>query len=133
MIQKTSGTPIAGYVQLTPGSLGPVAIPIFTLAGGSAYTLQAASGGVGGERIYIAAITVSTNDSTQRLVTIDTGGATPTKLANVYVTSTLPPVAIAFAPGTVRGIAATALRATVSALSASTTIEVTISGYVSRS
>jgi hypothetical protein len=121
-----SGRPFWGYVQLTNGAPGPVNIPIFTVRGVAAYTIQA------NDLLYITSIALSSNDTTQALVTVDSGGTTPTKFASQYLSATQPPGVVQFAWGTAPGIFGTLLRATASAITAAKTVEVLIQGAISK-
>src|SRR5690348_2285085 len=94
----TTGSPVTGYASLSSTSLGPTQLQLFSTMGAGAYMLSPF------EYLYITNVQISTNDATQRLVTLDTGGLTPTKLASLYATSSFPPIAQAFAPGTCRGL-----------------------------
>jgi hypothetical protein len=122
------GLPVVAYASLTSGAPGPVALSLVTVEGQAAYTLQPA------ERLYITALSVSTNDATQRLATLDTGGPTPTKLASMYMVSPGPTSNVTenFAPGTVRGIAGVVPRASAPAVTNPKTIEMVATGYVAR-
>jgi len=120
------GTPFVGYLSLVNGAIGPTNIPIFTVMGQAAYTMQA------NERLYITNITVSSNDTTQALITVDSGGTTPTKLLSSYLSTTQPPAVVNMPPGTMRGIAGTLLRGTAGAITATKSVEIVVTGYISR-
>lgn len=123
-----NGTPVVGYLSLTNGAPGPTAIA-FTFADGTnrSYTF------VSQERLYITNITISSNDGTQALITVDSGGATtPTKLASQYLSATQPPGVVQFAPGTCRCEFGVAPRGTASAVTAAKTVEIVVNGYIAR-
>ena len=122
-----TGTPVVGYASLTNGAPGPTSFALqVTMGGASAYTLAAT------ERLYITNITISTNDAAAPLVTIDTGGTTPTKLTRVYASPTSPPSPEAIPPGVCRGLFGVAPRASAPAVTLGKTVEVVIAGYVGR-
>lgn len=123
-----TGTPFLGYVSLTHAAPGPVAIALFTVMGQAAYTLQAA------ERCYITNISLSSNDSAgTEIVTVDTGGATPTKLANLYIPTNQYPATFSYPPGSMNGVLGVAPRAGAPAgITLGKTIEIVLIGYISR-
>jgi hypothetical protein len=121
-----SGTPVIGYLSLVTATPGPVAFALFTVMGAAAYTLQAK------ERVYITAITLSSNDSANTgIVTVDSGGTTPTKFASMYIPSANLPGTASLPPGTARGIYGVVPRAGIASVTALKTIEIIISGYIS--
>jgi hypothetical protein len=121
-----SGTPFIGYLSLITATPGPMAFALFTVMGASAYTLKAT------ERCYLTAITLSSNDSANTgIVTVDSGGTTPTKFASLYIPSSNLPGTMAIPPGTARGIFGTLPRAGITSVTALKTIEIVISGYIS--
>jgi hypothetical protein len=122
-----NGTPFIGYVSLSNGSPGPTALTLYQVVGQSAYSLQPT------ERLYITAISISTNDTTQQLITVDSAGPTPTYLARVYLANTQPPYFAAIPAGTMRGIFNTVPRAGAGAVTLGKTVEVIVAGYISRS
>jgi hypothetical protein len=135
MINTVNGSPAGGYLSLVNGAIGPTAIPLQNLAfvgTSNTVTLQAASGNIAAERFYVTGITISSDDPAMALVTIDSGGSSPTKLASVYVSSTLPPVSLVFSPGIVRCAPAANPRATASAVATTKSIECRATGYISR-
>jgi hypothetical protein len=119
-----TGTPFVGYSQLTNGAPGPKVFQIFLEMGQAAVAMPA------GFRPYIVNITLSSNDTTAALVTLDTGGATPTKLVSAYMSATqqLQPEEVDL--GIVRGIFGTAPRLGASAVSVAATVECVIIGYL---
>jgi hypothetical protein len=126
VINDRNGTPFVGYASLTNGAPGPTSFALFTQMGSAAYTLQA------GERCYVTNITVSSSDSgTSQLLTVDSGGTTPTKFASAYVNAGKPLQPISLPPSTCHGIAGVAPRATAAAVTTGT-VELTLFGYVSR-
>ena len=130
MLNSLSGTPFIGYVSLTNGAVGPT--PFTLYVNGAAYTLQALSGSVAAERIYITNITISSNDTTQALVTVDDNSTPPVKLASQYLSSTQPPGIEQLPPGIGRLAPGKVPRATASAVTAAKTVEFMIKGYISR-
>jgi hypothetical protein len=126
MGQKLDGNPFTGYVSLTNAAPGPVNIPIFTVMGVAAYTIQPS------DKLYILFISVSSNDTAQALVTVDTAGTTPTKLLSQYLSSTQPPGIMQAPWGSIQGIAGTLLRATASAVTSGKTVEVLVYGTVGK-
>lgn len=123
MIPST-GTPFVGNLSFSAAG-GPTAIPLYIGAGaGTAYTLQA------GEFVVLTNITITTNDATSDLVTVDDGAATPKLFAKGYVSTTqvinesIPPgICFVKKPGQNP-------RATVGTLTAAKTVEVVIKGYI---
>jgi len=126
MINPNSGTPFVGYVSLTNGAIGPTNFAIFTVIGAAAYTLQST------ERLVITNITVSSSD-TIALLTVDSGGTTPTKFYSGYVQGSVSPHSVNIPPGVLHGIFGTLPRAIASAVSATKTIECIINGFITRS
>lgn len=124
MINSNTGTPLTGYISLANGSLGPTAFALFVNS--AAYTLNAA------ERVYVTNITLSSNDGTQALITVDDGGTAPQKLVSTYLSATQPPAVVAPPPGCCRTEPGHVPRATASAITATKTVECTIQGYVAR-
>jgi hypothetical protein len=122
-----SGTPFVGYLSLTNGAIGPTAFTLFTVMGKAAYTLQST------ERLYITNITISSNDTTQALVTVDTGGSTPTKLASTYLSTSQPPAVENIPLGACKTIFGTVPRGTASAVTSTKTVEFVIKGLISQS
>jgi hypothetical protein len=120
------GTPVLGYISLAPGSLGPTAFSLFTVKGQAAYTLAA------NERVYITNISISTNDTAVPLITIDTGGPTPTNVLRAYMPASMQAVQESIAVGAAPCIFGVVPRATASAITAAKTVEITIAGLVSR-
>jgi predicted ribosome-associated RNA-binding protein Tma20 len=120
----STGTPFVGNLSFAAAG-GPTAIPIYVVAGSAtAYTLQA------GEFICLTNITITTNDATPQLVTVDDGAATAKIFAKGYVSTTqvisenIPPgICFVQKPGQ-------NARATVAALTAAKTVEVVIKGYI---
>ncbi len=126
-IQNLNGTPVIGYVSLTNGAPGPTAFALFTVMGQAAYTLQAT------ERIYITNITVSSSDGTTSLVTVRSdSGANPTKFVSAYVSSTKPLQPVQIPAGICRGIFGTVPVALAATVTAATTVEIVLKGYISR-
>lgn len=126
MINSFSGTPVVVYASLTNAAPGPVSMTLFRTMGANSVAINA------DERLYITNITMSSNDTTQALVTVDTGGLVPTKLASSYLSTTQPPAVVNNPPGTVRGILGTLPRAAASAVTAGKTVEIVITGYLSK-
>jgi hypothetical protein len=133
MLNSTDGTPFVGYVSLTPGSPGPTAFTLFVVMGQAAYTLLAT------ERCYITNITVSSNDTSAApvpIITVDSGGTTPTFFAHAYVNNARQLQPIAIPPGVARGISGVVPRAgsTISGASSvgNGTVEVIVKGYISK-
>lgn len=126
MWSKASGQPFVGNLSLNTGAPGPLAIPIYTVPGGPAYTLDPA------ERIVITNISVSSNDTASPLVTLDDGSPAVRVVAKYYAGSTLPASNEAIVPGVLQGYKATNFRATSTAITAAKTVEVVIRGYVTR-
>lgn len=130
----TTGTPFIGYLSLTNATPGPVSFPIQVVMGGTSdpYTLLPA------DKVYITNITMSSNDATAALVTVDTGSSgggvdtTPTKLVSAYLSATqyLQPEQIP--PGVCHGPPGVAPRATASAVTAGKTVEIIIKGYIGK-
>lgn len=125
MINTNSGTPFVGYASLTPGAPGPVAITLFTVMGATAYALQST------ERCYITNVTISSGDTATNLITIDSGGTTPTKFVSAYVSQTKVLSPLQIPPGVCRGIAGVVPRATAAAVSGAT-VEIIVKGFISR-
>lgn len=127
-MRQVSGTPIMGSLSLAPGSLGPTAFALFTVMGQAAYTLKA------NERIYVHSIAVSTNDAVLELITVDTGGVTPTKIVSAYLMfgGAFSPISLNWPPGTAHGIFGVVPRGSASAITAAKTVEITMSGIVSK-
>jgi hypothetical protein len=121
------GTPVVGYLSLTNGAPGPVAIA-FTYADGTnrAYAFIAA------ERLYVTNVSMSSNDTAQALITVDTGGATPTKLASQYLSNTQPPGVVSYWAGVIKCEFGIAPRGTATAVTAAKTVEIVVNGYVAR-
>lgn len=131
-----NGTPCVGYATLVNGAIGPIAFTLYTKLGQPAYTLQPASPSTGqpnAERLYVTGISISSDDTTQALITVDSGGTTPTKIASQYASSVQPPGVTSFPPGVMRGIPGVAPRATASAVTATKAVQVVIKGFISRS
>jgi hypothetical protein len=126
-MQTQSGTPFQGYVSLTNGAPGPVTFALFSPQG------IAAMGGsfAAPMRLYVTSIVISSNDGTQALITVDSGGTTPTKLCSQYQSASQPPGVVHFDPGICRGIPGVVPRATASAVTSGKTVEVCIAGYIS--
>lgn len=122
-IKSLSGTPFIGYLSLSAAAT-PTNVPVFVPMGSAAYTLKAT------EKLMVTNITLSSNDSTGGLFTLDTAGGTPTKFVSAYLSSTqfLQPEQIP--PGVCVGILGTLLRAQVSAITATKTVEVVIKGTI---
>jgi hypothetical protein len=127
-VRNTVGTPFVGYISLTSGAPGPLAVPIYVPAGAlSAYALGAT------EFVWITNFVASTNDPTAELVTIDDGAATPKTLASVYVASAQQMQPQTFMPGTVGCMKpGQGPRAKASSVTAAKTIEIVIVGYITR-
>jgi hypothetical protein len=127
VINTTAGTPVVGYVSLSNGAVGPTAFTLFTVMGQASYTLQSK------ERIYVTNITVSSSDTNAAppLITIDSGGTTPTKWVNAYVSAAKPLQPIQIPPGVLKGIFNVVPRATAASVTATTTVEIVIKGYIS--
>lgn len=125
MINTGSGTPFIGYVSLTSVAPGPVSFALFLTMGQAAVAMPA------NMRPYIVNMTLSSNDAVASLVTLDTGGGTPTKLSRAYVnvTQTLQPEGVDF--GLCRGVLGVMPRATANAVSPGSTVECVIHGYLS--
>ena len=123
-----SGSPFVGTLSLTNAAPGPAVFALFTSMGGAAYTLQA------NERLQITNITVGSNDTTQRLITVDTGGATPTKLVSGYTGGTSNPFPLleSMQIGACRGVFGTPPRATAAAVTSGKTIEIIIKGFITK-
>lgn len=129
-----TGTPVIGYVSLNSGSLGPNPFALFQVMGQAAYTLAAT------EKVYITAITLSTNDSAAGLVTIDAGPvqagppliSAVTKIASIYPPTNQQTSAVSIPPGYCRGIFGVSPRATAAAITAAKTVEITIYGYIAK-
>jgi hypothetical protein len=120
-----SGTPFRGYAQLTNAAPGPVNVTLYV--NGQSYTPSTS------ERLYITSIVISSNDTAQPLVTVDSGGTTPTKLARAYAgAANAPPFSETVAPGVGQLDFGQVPRAAASAVTATKTVEVTLAGYVSR-
>lgn len=123
-IISSTGTPFLGYISLA--TAGALNIPIWTVMGSAAtYTLKA------NERLVVTNLQVSSNDTVAALVTIDTGGGTPTKLLSAYLSTTqfLQPEEIP--AGICHGIFGTPLRANISAVTGGKTVEIVLVGFVS--
>ena len=123
MINSSRGTPFTGYVSLSSATTS-AQFSLFVNMGQTAYTLQP------GDRLYIDQIQISTNDTTQRLVTVDTLGPTPTKLVSAYVVSTQPPFTESTAPGIGRSCVGIVPRAFAPAVTAGKTVECVIVGHI---
>ncbi len=121
----TQGTPFLGYVSLTNGAPGPVAFSIFVEPGGAALTLAAP------QRLYVTNVAISSNDSAQPKVVIDTGGSTPTTISSFYASNTAPPAVEVIPPGVGRCIPGVVPRASASAVTLGKTVEVTLAGFIS--
>ena len=127
-----TGTPVTGYISLTSASLGPSPFVLTTVRGQAPYSLQT------NERIYLTAITASTNDVvTGGLVTVDDGGvgggiAQVTKLASFYTSLAQQLLSTSFFAGYTFGCRGVVPRASVSGLQAAKTVEVMIYGYISK-
>lgn len=124
MSGRKHGTPFVGYLSLVHTGLGPTNIPVTVPPGGSAYTLAAR------ERLMVTNIAITTNDSTQELVTIDNGATSPTTLVSAYVSASTPPYVESIPPGDLPGYGGTLLRATAGAITSGKTVEITIKGYI---
>jgi hypothetical protein len=127
----TQGTPFFGYVSLTNAAPGPVNIAIFIEPGAAALGSLPTNSNGQSARLYITNVALSSNDSAQPLVTIDTGGTTPTKIASAYAANTMPPAEEVIPPGVGRCIPGVVPRATASAVTSGKSVEVTLSGYLS--
>lgn len=126
MLQRLSGTPFQGYAQLTNGSPGPKSFNIVTTIGTAGSTILAAN-----LRVYIVNITLSSNDATPALVTMDSGGTTPTKFISAYMSAAQQLQPEEIPPGILRGIFGTMPRIGATAVSGGATVECVIQGYVS--
>lgn len=128
-IKNAAGQPFTGYVSLTSAYTVPVQLPIYVVAGsGTPYTLKTS------ERIIIANIVVSSNNSSVILIQVTDGATTPKVLFSGYVGSATGSAGITFNGwlGTNVGAFGTPLKISSSAAPASLlTVEVTISGTVS--
>lgn len=106
-----TGTPFVGYCALANGSIGPTPFTLYTDPGNTAaYTLAAAGTTPNAERVYITNVTLSSNDATAAIVTLDTGstgsGANtqPTTLLQAFLSATQVLQPIQIPPGVLRGI-----------------------------
>jgi hypothetical protein len=122
-LKATTGTPFVGYLSFAAAG-GPTAIPIWVTAGSATpYALGAA------EYLVLTNITISTNDATARLVTLDDGAATPKNMLKAYVSTTqvvqesIPP-GVALVQKRAQNV-----RATLAALGAFT-VEISIKGFI---
>jgi hypothetical protein len=122
----TQGTPFFGYVSLTNASPGPTSFSIFIEPGAAALGSLPT-----GARLYVTDIQLSSNDTTQALVTVDIGGTTPTNLARMYLSASQPPGIEAIPAGVGRLIPGVIPRATASAVTLGKTVECTIAGFLS--
>ncbi len=121
---RVVGTPFVGYVSLT-NAAPSAAIPIYVIAGsGTAYVLKAS------ERIVLASLQVSSNDSATDLVQVTDQATTPKILASVYVTAAQPPSNLTYVLGTVLGAFGLNLKANSTAITSTKTVEVSISGII---
>jgi len=124
---KNSGTPTTAYLSLTNATPGPAPFALKQISGGALYTLAP------NEVFVIELITISSNDPTQALVTVDDGPNAPgfitRRLASQYVSASVPTTFPNFQPGFVsrRGIAP---RGTAGTVSAGKTIELVATGYI---
>ncbi len=125
MLNVKNGTPFIGYAQLTNGAPGPTTFSLFVTMG------QVAAAMPVGMKPYIVNITLSSNDATPALVTLDSGGTTPTKFVSAYmsVSQALQPEEIP--PGICRGRPGFMPRVTATAVSGVSTVECVIQGYLS--
>ena len=124
MLNAICGTPFVGYASLTNGAPGPTALTLYV--NGAAFTATVT------DRLYLTNITLSSNDGTQALITIDDNGSVPVKLASQYLSNVQPPGIVTIPPGTQRLAPGKVPRATASAVTAAKTVEVVVTGYVSK-
>lgn len=131
---KFNGQPFVGYLQLTSGSPGPTAIPIYVNGKATVYTLQSS------DAMIITSLSISSNDTAFPLCTIDSGvGGTMHILGSYYVgigASSAPSTIsdfIGLQPGII-GTKGVAIRAGAApGITAGKTIEVVIRGIISQS
>jgi hypothetical protein len=133
MINSTDGTPALAYASLTPGAPGPTTFTLFTVMGAASVALQA------NERFYITNITINSNDTSAApvpIITVDSGGTTPTFFAHAYVNNIRQLQPIAIPPGVARSILGIMPRAgstiSGSASVGNGTVEIVLKGYVSK-
>jgi hypothetical protein len=120
----TTGTPVVGNLSFSAAG-GPTIIPLYVVQGAATpYTLQSQ------EFLVITNITITTNDATPELVTVDDAGGTPKLFMKGYV-STTQVISESIPPGICfvqKG--GTNPRATVGGLTAAKTVEVVLKGYI---
>jgi hypothetical protein len=127
----TQGTPFFGYVSLTNAAPGPVNIAIFIEPGAAALGSLPTNTNGQPARLYITNVALSSNDTAQALITVDTGGTTPTKIQSEYLSSSQPPGIESIPEGVCRCIPGVFPRASASAVTSGKTVEVTLAGYLS--
>lgn len=128
MLNIQDGTPFQGYVSLTQGVPGPVAFAYFVTVGQALIGIAPPAG----HRAYITNITLSSNDAVVSLVTMDSGGTTPTKFVSAYLSGSVLLQPEEIPNGVLRSIFGVSPRMTAQAVSAGATVECIIQGYLSK-